>query len=154
MRRLWTYLWRYRQRYILGGACLLATASLAMLVPYLLKRAIDALGHGSPGGQISLYALLIVLIALVQGVARTLSRALIFNVGRDVEYDLRNDLFAHLQRLPLSYYHRQQTGDLMSRLINDVTAVRMLLGVGILNFVNTPVYYIYGVAIMLSLDPR
>jgi len=153
MRRLWTYLWRYRRRYILGGACLLATATLAMLVPYLLKRAIDAIGHGSPWRQISLYALLIVLIALVQGVVRTLSRALIFNVGRDVEYDLRNDLFAHLQRLPLSYYHQQHTGDLMSRLINDVTAVRMLLGPGILNFVNTPVYYAYGVGIMLSLDP-
>src|SRR5262249_19265086 len=68
--------------------------------------------------------------------------------------DLRNDLFAHLQRLPRSFYHQQHTGDLMSRLINDVTAVRMLLGPGILNFVNTPLYYLYGVGIMLSLDPR
>lgn len=58
---------------------------------------------------------------------RTCSRVLIFNVGRDVEYDLRNDLFAHLQRLPVAYYQEQQTGDLLSRLINDVTAVRMLL---------------------------
>jgi ATP-binding cassette subfamily B multidrug efflux pump len=154
MRRLWTYLWRYRRRYVLGGACLLATATLAMVVPYLLKRAIDAIGQGSPWRQISLYALLIVVIAVVQGVVRTFSRALIFNVGRDVEYDLRNDLFAHLQRLPPSYYQQQYTGDLMSRLINDVTAVRMLLGPGILNFVNTPIYYAYGVGIMLSLDPR
>jgi ATP-binding cassette, subfamily B, multidrug efflux pump len=154
MRRLWTYLKRYRRRYAVGGACLLATATLAMMVPYLLKRTIDAIGHGGTWRQITVYASLIVLIAVVQAVVRTFSRALIFNVGRDVEYDLRNDLFAHLQRLPLSYYHQQFTGDLMSRLINDVTAVRMLLGPGILNFVNTPLYYAYGVGIMLTLDAR
>ncbi len=154
MRRLQSYLLRYRWRYAAGGACLLATATLAMAVPYLLKRAIDAIGHGRPPEQITWYALAIVGIALVQAVVRTLSRALIFNVGRDVEYDLRNDLFAHLQKLPLSYYQEQHTGDLMSRLINDVTAVRMLLGPGILNFVNTPVYYAYGIAIMLTLDAR
>ena len=121
-----------------------------MAVPYLLKRAIDAIEHGRPFAQ---FAALIVAVALVQGVARTLSRSLIFNVGRDVEYDLRSDLFAHLQRLPVAYYQAQQTGDLMSRLINDVTAIRMLLGVGILNLVNTPIYYAYGLAIMLTLDP-
>ena len=154
MRRLWGYLKRYRARYAVGGACLLATATLAMLVPYLLKRAIDAIGHGAPLSTIGTLALWIIAIAAVQAVVRSFSRAVIFNVGRDVEYDLRNDLFAHLQTLPLSYYHQQHTGDLMSRLINDVTAVRMLLGPGILNFVNTPVYYVYGVGIMLSLDPR
>jgi ATP-binding cassette subfamily B protein len=154
MRRLLGYLRRYRWRYAAGGACLLATATLAMAVPYLLKQAIDATGAGADHSRIAEYAGLIVAIAIVQGVVRTLSRALIFNVGRDVEYDLRNDLFAHLQRLPLSYYHRQHTGDLMSRVINDVTAVRMLLGVGILNLVNTPLYYAYGIAIMLSLDAK
>ena len=154
MRRLSGYLWRYRSRYAIGGVCLLATATLAMMVPYLLKRAIDAISHGAAARQIASYALWIVVIAAVQAVARTFSRALIFNVGRDVEYDLRNDLFGHLQRLPLSYYHLQHTGDLMSRLINDVTAVRMLLGPGILNFVNTPLYYAYGIGIMLTLDPR
>ncbi len=154
MRRLWAYLRRYRTRYLVGGFCLFATATLAMSVPLLLKRAIDGIGAGAPLAHVSALALAIVGIALVQGVARTFSRALIFNVGRDVEYDLRNDLFAHLQRLPLAYYQQQHTGDLMSRLVNDVTAVRMLLGPGILNLVNTPLYYVYGVAIMLSLDAR
>ena len=154
MRRLLGYLLRYRLRYAAGGACLLATATLAMAIPFLLKRAIDAIGHTGDAHRIVTSALWIVAIAVVQSVVRTLSRVLIFNVGRDVEYDLRNDLFAHLQKLPLSFYHSQQTGDLMSRLINDVTAVRMLLGPGILNFVNTPVYYAYGVAIMLTLDAR
>src|SRR5262249_26293606 len=135
MPRLWAYLLRYRWRYAAGGVCLLATATLAMLVPYFLKRAIDAIGTPDAAAQVATYALTIILIAVVQAVVRTLSRALIFNVGRDVEYDLRNDLFAHLQKLPRAFYHQQHTGDLMSRLINDVTAVRMLLGPGILNFV-------------------
>src|SRR5262249_34737562 len=91
-------------------------------------------------------------VAVVQAVVRTGSRAIIFNVGRDIEFDLRNDLFAHLERLPLAFYQEWRTGDLMSRLVNDVGAVRMLLGPGILNFINTPVYYVYGLSIMLSLD--
>jgi ATP-binding cassette, subfamily B, multidrug efflux pump len=153
VKRLLGYLRHYRLRYAIGGTCLLATASLAMAVPYLLKRAIDAVEQGQPFSQVSRFAVAIAAVALVQGVVRTLSRALIFNVGRDVEYDLRNDLFGHLLRLPLSFYQTRQTGDLMSRLVNDVTAIRMLLGVGILNLVNTPIYYLYGVGIMLSLDP-
>jgi ATP-binding cassette subfamily B protein len=144
---------RYQARYAAGGLCLFVTASLAMAVPYLLKRAIDAIERGEPFSVAARIAGLIVVVAIVQAVARTLSRALIFNVGRDVEYDLRSDLFAHLQRLPVAFYQAQQTGDLMSRLINDVTAIRMLLGVGILNLVNTPLYYAYGLTIMLTLDP-
>lgn len=154
MSRLLGYLRRYRWRYAAGGLCLLVTATLAMSIPYLLKRAIDATGAGAAYSEVTYFALLIIVIAVIQAVARTFSRILIFNVGRDVEYDLRNDLFAQLQRLPLSYYHRQHTGDLMSRVINDVTAVRMLLGPGILNLVNTPVYYAYGIAVMLTLDAR
>src|SRR5262249_17869702 len=92
-------------------------------------------------------------IAAVQAVVRSASRMLIFNVGRDIEYDLRNELFAHLERLPLSFYQSRRTGDLMSRLVDDGTAGRMLLGPGGLDFINTPVYYAYGLAIMCSIDP-
>ncbi|MCX8073235.1 MAG: ABC transporter ATP-binding protein/permease [Candidatus Binatia bacterium] len=151
MSRLWGYLRRYRGRYAAGALALLLTATMAMAIPYLLKRAVDsaALGHGA---QVVQFALLVVVIAIAQAVARTFSRALIFNVGRDVEYDLRNDLFAHLLRLPVSYYRRNPTGDVMSRLVNDVTAVRMVLGPGVLNLINTPLYYAYGLAIMCQLD--
>ncbi len=152
MSRLLAYVRRYRMRYVLGGICLLATASLAMAVPYLLKRAIDAISLPDGLAQVATFALVIIGVAVVQGIVRTWSRALIFNVGRDIEFDLRNDLFAHLQRLDASFYQRERTGDLMSRLINDVTAVRMMLGPGILNVVNTPIYYAYGLAIMLTLD--
>ncbi len=152
MQRLWGYLRRYLSRYALGAACLILTASLAMAVPYLLKLAIDAIEAGREFSEVARLAAAIAAIAVVQGLVRTLSRALIFNVGRDVECDLRNDLFAHLERLPVSYYQEQQTGDLMSRLINDVTAIRMLLGVGFLNLLNTPIYYAYGLTIMFALN--
>jgi ATP-binding cassette subfamily B protein len=151
--RLFAYSRRYRARYAVGGLCLLGTATLAMAVPLLLKRAVDTIQAGGPSARISMFAAAIVLVALAQGIARTLSRALIFNVGRDIEYDLRNDLFAHLLKLPLGYYQGQQIGDLMSRMINDVTAIRLLLGVGILNLVNTPIYYVYAVTIMASINP-
>lgn len=153
MKRLWSYAGRYWQRYVWGVLCLVATATLAMAVPYLMKRAVDA----ATAGQLALvgqFALAIVVIAGVQAVVRIFSRALIFNAGRDVEYDLRNDLFAHLLTLPQAYYRRHSTGDLMSRLVNDVTAVRMVLGVGILNLINTPLYYAYGLTIMWQLNPR
>ena len=125
-----------------------------MLIPYFLKRAVEVVEHDRSLADLGTYVLVIVGLALVQGVVRTYSRFIIFNVGRDVEYDLRNDLFAHLERLTPSYYQRQQTGDLMSRLVNDIGAVRMLIGPGILNFINTPVYYLWGVSIMLTIDVR
>ncbi len=109
------------------------------------------------GGSLSdvrFYALLIIAAAVLQGIVRTYSRALIFNAGRDVEYDLRNDLFAHLEKLPLAFYQANRTGDLMSRVINDISAVRVMLGPGVLNFVNAPVYYVYAVILMLSMDVR
>src|SRR5438105_2639200 len=133
MRRLWGYIYRYRYRYLQGIFCLVVTATLAMSVPLLLKRTVEGIERGLSARQLSFYVLAIIGIALVQGVVRAFSRLIIFNVGRDIEYDLRNDLFTHLQTLSLNYYQRQSTGDLMSRLVNDVTAVRMLLGLGILN---------------------
>jgi ATP-binding cassette subfamily B protein len=154
MLRLWSYMIRYRGRYALGIVCLIGTGSLAMAVPYLLKTAVDTIAADGDLGAVAWLAVAIIVIAIVQGTVRTLSRFMIFNVGRDIEYDLRNDLFAHLERLPLAYYQEQQTGDLMSRLVNDITAVRLLLGIGLLNMINTPIYYIYGVTIMVSLDWR
>jgi len=154
MSRLWRYLARYRVRYVGGITCLVAATSLTMAVPWLFKRVVDAIAAGEGATAVLPTIALVIGITLVQAVVRTLSRFVIFNVGRDIEYDLRNDLFRHLETLPLGFYQQRQTGDLMSRLVNDVTAVRMLLGPGVLNFINTPVYYVYGLAIMLSLDAR
>jgi ATP-binding cassette subfamily B multidrug efflux pump len=153
MSRLWGYVARYRGRLAVGIACLLAATSLAMATPWLLKIVVDDIQRGEGWRAVGGAIALIVAVAAMQAVTRTFSRFMIFNVGRDVEFDLRNDLFAHLETLPLAFYQQWRTGDLMSRLVNDVSAVRMLLGPGILNFINTPVYYLYGLGIMLSIDP-
>ncbi len=153
MYRLWTYIFRYRYRYLRGILCLLLTASLAMSIPLLLKRAVEGIERGLPFSDISLSLAAVIGVALILGVVRAFSRFLIFNVGRDIEYALRNDLFAHIQTLSLRYYQRNFTGDLMSRFVNDVNAVRLLLGLGILNVLNTPVYYAYGVSAMIAIDP-
>jgi ATP-binding cassette subfamily B multidrug efflux pump len=154
MGRLKTYVWRYWRRYLVGALCLFATATLVMWIPWWIREAVRIIESGGLLSDVTFYAAIIGAAAVVQGVTRTCSRALIFNAGRDVEYDLRNDLFAHLEKLPLSFYHSQRTGDLMSRVINDISAVRVMLGPGILNFVNAPLYLVYALALMLAIDVR
>jgi ATP-binding cassette subfamily B protein len=154
MGRLKHYVWRYRRRYFVGAICLLSTATLVMWIPWWIREAVRIIEHGGPIHEVTTYAIVIAIAAVAQGVVRTYSRVLIFNAGRNVEYDLRNDLFAHLEKLPLSFYQSRRTGDLMSRVINDISAVRVMLGPGILNFVNAPLYYVYAIALMLSMDVR
>ncbi|MBI2997813.1 MAG: ABC transporter ATP-binding protein [Deltaproteobacteria bacterium] len=154
MGRLKTYLWRYWRRYLLGAICLFATATLVMWIPWWIRAAVRIIERGGAVGDVTFYALIIIAAAVAQGIVRTFSRALIFNAGRDIEYDLRSDLFAHLQKLPIAFYHSQRTGDLMSRVINDISAVRMLLGPGFLNLVNAPLYYLYALVLMFSMDVR
>src|ERR1044072_8819791 len=125
-----------------------------MWIPWLMRAAVKVIEQGGSLWDVRYYAALIAVAGVGQGIFRTFSRALIFNAGRDIEYDIRNDLFAHLQKLPVGFYHSQRTGDLMSRVINDISAVRSLLGPGVLNFVNAPLYYVYAMALMLSMDVR
>ena len=152
--RLRYYLWRYRLWYLAGALCLLVTATLVMWIPWWIREAVRIIERGGSLGDVTYYAVLIGVAAVAQGLVRTYSRAMIFNAGRNVEYDLRNDLFAHLEKLPLSFYQSQRTGDLMSRVINDISAVRIMLGPGILSLVNAPLYYVYALALMLSMDVR
>jgi ATP-binding cassette subfamily B multidrug efflux pump len=156
VKRLWQYVLRYRLRYLVGTACLFTTASMVMAIPYFTRLAIDAIRGGAPDATsvVARCAGAIVALALFQALVRTLSRTLIFNTGRDIEYELRNDLFRHLETLPQAYYQRQRTGDLMSRLVNDIGAVRLMLGPGILTFINTPVYCTYAFTLMLFMDVR
>jgi ABC-type multidrug transport system fused ATPase/permease subunit len=125
-----------------------------MAIPWWTREVVRIIEQGGSLSDVRFYALLIIAAAVLQGIVRTYSRALIFNAGRDVEYDLRNDLFSHLEKLPLAFYQANRTGDLMSRVINDISAVRVMLGPGVLNFVNAPVYYVYAVILMLSMDVR
>ncbi len=154
MQRLRSYLWRHWQSYLLGGICLFGTATLIMLIPWWLRAAVSVIERGGAKEEVVTYAVMIIGAAIGQGLVRTFSRFLIFNSGRAIEYELRNDIYSHLLRLPLSYYRSQMTGDLMSRAINDLNSVRMLLGPGILNLINAPLYYLYAMVLMVQIDLR
>src|SRR6185503_1493213 len=125
-----------------------------MTIPWLLKGAVDALGTPGAAGDVGRTAALIAGAAIAQAVVRTASRVLIFNAGRNIEFSLRRDLFAHLATLDPGFYRRHATGDVMSRMTNDLSAVRMLFGPGILNVVNTAMVYGTGMWLLLRLSPR
>src|SRR5579864_6751338 len=153
MRRLFVYIRRYWPRYAFGLLCTFAFAILQMVLPILMRDAIDAVQKGYPARLVHLVELMCVL-AVAMGATRCLSRVTMFNTGRDVEYDLRNHLFDHLTKLGPDFYERLKTGDLMSRMINDLTAVRMMVGMGVLQFVNTPVTYLIALIFMFSLNSK
>jgi ATP-binding cassette, subfamily B, multidrug efflux pump len=153
MKRLFGYIRRYQAWYALSIFCTLVFAILQMVFPVLMRNAINAVQAGR-SQRLSYIAELMVVMALLMGVARAFSRAITFNNGRDIEYDLRNDLFAHLVRLGPDFYERLRTGDLMSRMINDLSAVRMMVGMGVLNFTGTPVTYMLALVSMFLLNAK
>src|SRR6202040_2200500 len=100
------------------------------------------------------YSLLILAIALIKGIFQFLTRWVVIGISRDIEFDLRNDLFAHLESLSYSYYQRTRTGDIMARATNDLNAVRMLLGPAIMYTANTIVFTAGALLFMLKISPR
>ena len=153
MKRLLSYMRRYWLRYAFGIACTIATGTLAMIIPLFLRNAINAT-RADRMDLVAYYSELMILFAVVLGIVRWFSRFVIFNVGRDIEYDLRNDLFQHLTTLDAGFYQRFKTGDLMSRMINDLTAVRMMVGMFVLTIANTPLIYALALIFMTSLNGR
>jgi ATP-binding cassette subfamily B protein len=143
---------------VAGGAlCLAATNALALAIPWLIKSAIDALRTlpaAAAHRVVVREAALIILFAVLQALIRTWSRILIFNAGRNIEYSLRRDLFAHLTSLDAAFYRGHPTGDVMSRMTNDLGSVRMLFGPGILNLFNTAFVYVTTLTLLLKLSPR
>ncbi len=153
MKRLLSYMRRYWLRYSFGIACTFATGTLAMVIPLFLRNAINAI-KADHMDLVAYYSELMIAFAVILGIVRWFSRFVIFNIGRDIEYDLRNDLFQHLTTLNADFYQRFKTGDLMSRLINDLAAVRMMVGMFVLTIANTPLIYCLGLVFMTSLNGR
>lgn len=150
------YLARYRLWVALGIGCLVLTNALAQAAPWVVKHtieAIDALSRGQGTSRaVAVLALIIAGLAIAQGLIRILSRIFIFNAGRDAEHDLRAALFTQLCRLDATFYQRNRIGDLMSRLTNDLSAVRAFFGVGILHGVNTVFAYALALPLMIHID--
>ncbi len=153
MKRLFSYMRRHWLTYAGGLLATFLTASFYNFIPLFTRDAINAAQAGHRA-SLAHYAELIAAIAIVLGASRWISRFVIFNIGRDIEYEIRNDLFAHMARLGPDFYQRLRTGDLMSRMVNDITALRLLVGMGVLMMTNTPVYFIYALIFMTYLNRR
>jgi len=154
LRRLAGYVRRYRGAFLGGLACVVATQGVALTAPLVLQRAIDDLGRGLTSSKLTFYGLLLLGIGLVRGFFQFVMRRLIIGASRGIEYDMRNDFFAHLQRLPLSYFQQHRTGDLMSRATNDLNAVRMMIGPSVMYAANTLLVFVVALALMVAIDAR
>jgi len=150
--RLKAYLAKHKRDLILGVIFAMATNFLALLIPYVLRYTIDGLKALMNKETLLLYALLIVFISIMGGLFRYLMTRRLIGVAFQVEYELRNDLFDHLQKLSLSYFHKTKTGDIMARATNDLKAVRMLLGPGIRNSLNTIIMGSAAIILMLTIS--
>ncbi len=151
---LFPYLARYRNRYVVGFLTLAIAQLVGVTIPLIIKAGIDALTRGAPARVLLLDAALMLAIALVKAIFQFWMRWILIGISRDVEFDLRNDLFAHLERLSQRYYNETRTGDLMSKLTNDLNAVRNLVGPGIMYSATTVVVGAATIALMVHLDWR
>jgi ATP-binding cassette, subfamily B, multidrug efflux pump len=148
------YLKRYRSGLFWGGLCVLFNNGVWILFPQVLRRAVNDLNSGVTREKLLTYALMILAIALIKGIFQFLTRWVLIGISRDIEFDLRDDLFAHLERLSYSYYQRNRTGDIMARATNDLNAVRMLLGPAIMYSANTIVFTAGALGFMFAISPK
>ena len=139
MRPLLPYLKRYRWGFVVGAFCVVLSNGAWAGLPG------DWPSRPEPGrrgqlAQVLIFALQVLALAVVRGIFLFLTRWVVIGISRDIEFDLRNDLFAHLETLSYSYYQRMRTGDIMARVTNDLNAVRMLMGPAIMYSANTLVF--------------
>jgi ATP-binding cassette subfamily B protein len=152
--RLLPYLARYRSRLLWGSLMVLLTNAAAVITPWVLREAVNTLQSGTATRRlVVIYAAAIVAVSVVEGSFRFLMRRIMIGVSRLIEYDLRNDLFRKLQSLSARFFQRNPTGDLMARATNDLSAVRSVLGPGIMYSINTAFTFVMVVSILVGISP-
>src|SRR5216683_8402772 len=149
-----SYLFRYRAAIIGGFLFIILANAVALVLPYIIRLAVDSLQAGADSGHLLRYGLLIAGVGIIQSILQFYGRYLQAEVSRRIEYELRGDLFKHFEKLELDYFQHNKLGDLVARAINDLTAIRGLLGPGLSNLMNTTVAFIATIAFMLSIDAR
>jgi ATP-binding cassette subfamily B protein len=154
LRPLAPYLKKYRGTFLLGGLCVLFHNGIWILFPIVIRNAVEALNTHVTRQTLLKYALYLLAVAAAKGTFQYLTRWILIGVSREIEFDLRNDLFAHLERLSYGFYQRTRTGDIMARMTNDLNAVRMLVGPGIMYTANTIVFTAVSLIFMLSISPK
>jgi ATP-binding cassette subfamily B protein len=151
---LFPYLSRYRSRYVAGFLTLAIAQLVGVTIPLIIKAGVDNLTRGVAARVLLFDAGLMLGVALVKAIFQFWMRWILIGISRDVEFDLRNDLFAHLEQLSQRFYNETRTGDLMSKLTNDLNAVRNLVGPGIMYSATTVVVGAATIALMAHLDWR
>ena len=154
LRPLFPYLRKYRATFWIGALCVLCNNGVWILFPLVIRRAIDDLNQGVTRHKLFTYSAMLLAVAGVKAIFQYLTRWILIGVSREIEFDLRNDLFTHLERLSYSYYQRTRTGDIMARMTNDLNAVRMLVGPGIMYTANTVVFTFGALVFMFSISPK
>ena len=162
LRPLFPYLKKYRRGLMLGGLSVLLNNGIFVLYPQVIQRATNEMwafhNHQIAAGdlrhRLAIWALLFLAVFVVKGIFQFLTRWVMIGISRDIEFDLRNDLFRHLEQLPYGYYQRMRVGDIMARATNDLNAVRNLLGPAIMYSANTLVFMIGALAFMWHTSPR
>ncbi len=158
LKPLFRYMARYRWGYLWGTLALVATNAIWVLFPKVLQAAVNELNHPNLSGPamrrtILFYAGLVLGLALLKGVFLYASRWILIGISREIEFDLRNDLFRQLEKQDANFYQRYRTGDVMARLTNDLSAVRQLLGPAIMYSANTILFSVGALYFLLRISP-
>ncbi|MBT9329958.1 ABC transporter ATP-binding protein [Paracidobacterium acidisoli] len=153
LKPLLPYMRRYRRSYVQGGISIVLSNAIWVAFPWVIRAAIDDLNSGVTQKKILFYAALLVAISASKGVFLFLTRWILIGISRDIEFDLRNDLFRQLEKQPPEYYQRNRTGDIMARMTNDLSAVRMLLGPAIMYSANTILFSAGALYFLLRISP-
>ena len=151
-RRLLNYFARFKRSLVLGALCVVGSSVFSLLKPLIIGSAVDTLSGGFTREQLVRYGLLLIGAAAVEGLFLFLLRWILIGTSRRMEYEMRNDFYQHLQRLPLHYYQGQQTSDLMSRATNDLSSVRMLMGPGVMHMISAAIVVTGSFAMMARID--
>jgi ATP-binding cassette, subfamily B, multidrug efflux pump len=153
LRPLFGYMRRYRGGYVRGTLACVCTNLIAVQFPNVLGRAVDALGKDVTRDKIFFFAALLVAISLAKGIFLYAQRWVLIGISRDIEFDIRNDLFGKLEAQDSGFYQRYRTGDIMARMTNDLNAVRMLLGPALMYSANTIFLTVFALVFMLRYSP-
>ena len=153
LRPLFPYMRRYRRGFIAGGFFALCSNAIRIQVPRVLERAVDDITHHLSYRGLLIDAGLLLAVAVSTGIFLFLTRWVLIGISRDIEYDLRNDLFRVLERQSPAYYQEHRTGDIMARATNDLSAVRMLLGPAIMYSLNTVLFTVGALIFMMRISP-
>jgi ATP-binding cassette subfamily B protein len=145
---------RYWKGLLAGAVSVLCTNGIMVQSPRLIRLIVDDLNRGVSHSKLLTWCWLLVAVAAGKGIFQFLTRWVVIGISREIEFDLRNDLFRHLEALDFGFYQRTRTGDIMARATNDLNSVRMLLGPAIMYSANTVVFTLAALFFMMRVSPK